>query len=140
MVLCWFVGSFPDLVCCKNGGCILNLETLERNIKELYGQRNPKYLPKGGFILSNGMLFATTNHAAFMQSVDCTLSKSIKLGVCRFFSRSGLGGNVAAFEYRNITDKQKSTIKKILKQENFFSVITEKETIERMRPIRTINF
>ena len=118
----------------------MNLETLEKNIKERYGQRNPKYLPKGGFILSDGTLFATTHHEVFMKLVDCTLKQSIRLGVCRFFSRSGLGGKVAAFEYRKITDSQKSTIKKILKNENFFSVITEKETIERFRPIRAINF
>ena len=118
----------------------MSLETLEAKIKELYGQRNPKYLPKGGFILSNGMLFAVNNHEAFMKSVDCTLSKALKLGVCRFFSRSGIAGKVAAFEYKNLTIEQKITIKKILRNEDFFSVITEKETLERFRPIRSIKF
>jgi hypothetical protein len=115
---------------------------IENKIKELYGQRNPKYPSKGGFILSNGMLFATTNHAAFCKSVDSTLTQVIKLGVCRFFSRTGIGGGVAAFEYRKtrITNEQKETIRKILKRENFYTVVTEKETVERFRPIRSIKF
>jgi hypothetical protein len=118
------------------------LPQIENKIKELYGQRKPEYTPKGGFILSNGMLFATTNHAAFCKSVDCTLTQAIKLGVCRFFSRTGIGGNVAAFEYRKtrITTQQKTMIRKILRSANFYTVVTEKETVERFRPIRTIKF
>jgi hypothetical protein len=118
----------------------MDLKTLEAKVRSKYGQRDPRYPPKGGFILSNGMLFAVNDHAAWLKSVDCKLRKALNLGICRFFSRHSMEGSVAAFEYKKLTAEQKVTIKKILKAEDFFTVVTEAGSTTRFRPIRSFKF
>ena len=121
----------------------MKLSEVEKKLYNRTTPHHPKEAGKSGFILSDGMFVSCTNHAALCKSIGTSLSSALRLGLCRFFSRSGLGGNVAAFEFSTLTDKQKTAIKSLLKYNDFHFVIVQgddvKDTIERLsRPVRSI--
>jgi hypothetical protein len=117
----------------------MKLSDIENKIYKRMNVEPPKLAGKGGFILSDGMFVSTSNHAGTCKSIGITLRSAIKSGLCRFFSRQGLGGNVAVFEYRKLTDKQTTAIKSFLKYNEFHHVICGGETIEsQTRAIRSV--
>ena len=118
----------------------MNLEKIEKKFKAQYRIANPKTPGSGGFILSGGAVVPTSNHAAACESIGYRLDVVLEAGLCRYMFRIGIQGNVAAFEYHLLTPEQKITIRKILKNDDYYTVITEKTTIDRIRPIRSLSF
>ncbi len=120
----------------------MNLAEVEKKLYKRCNPQHPKEAGKGGFILSDGMFVTTTHHEALCESIGTSLTSVIRLGLCRFFSRSGYDGNVAAFEFSTLTDAQKLAIKALLKHNDFYSVIVVgdgvNDTMERSRPIRAV--
>ena len=93
-----------------------------------------------GFILSDGRIMKITNHAAVCKSVGLKLSEVIQSGVCRFMFHKGKEGQIAAFEYCSLTIQQRSTISLLLRADDYYVVVTTKNTVSRFRPIRSISF
>lgn len=118
----------------------MNLERIEAKFKAQYRVANPRTPGSGGFILSDGAVVPTTDHNATCKTIGCKLAKVLENGICRYVFRVGQQGNVAAFEYHMLTPEQKNTIRGMLKADDYFTVITEKTTIDRQRPIRSLNF
>ncbi len=121
----------------------MKLSEVEKKLYKRCNPQHPKLAGKGGFILSDGLFVSCTDHAALCRSIGTTLKSVLRLGLVRFFSRSGLGGNVAAFEFSTLTDAQKRAIKNLLKYNDFHSVIVQgdgvNDTIEHLsRPVRSI--
>jgi len=100
-----------------------------------------KHCGSGGFILRTGEVIVTTDHAATCRSLGYTLEQAIEEGVCRYMLREGRQGMVAAFEYSSLTDVQKRIILAMLRQDDYYVVITEKRSkVSETRPIRSIEF
>lgn len=118
----------------------MNLERIEAKFKANYKLNNACECGSSGFILSDGSVIKTTDHNAACKTIGCKLSKVLEEGICRFMFRIGQQGNIAAFEYHTLTPEQKNTIRKILKSDDYYTVITEKTVIDKMRPIRSIQF
>ena len=118
----------------------MNYEKIEKKFKASYKLNNACECGSSGFILSDGSVIATTDHNAACKTIGCKLSKVLEVGVCRFLFRIGQQGNVAVFEYRNLTPEQKIIIRKMLKNDDYFTVITEKTTTNSFRPVRNLNF
>ncbi len=118
----------------------MNLEKIEKKFKSNYQLSNARECGSGGFILTDGSVIATTNHAASCERIGCKLDKVLEAGVCRFMFRIGQQGNVAAFEYYVLTPEQKVTVRKMLKADDYYMVVTTKTTINSFRPVRNLNF
>ena len=118
----------------------MKLAEVEKKLYKRCTPQHPKSVGKGGFILSDGKFVSCTDHAALCRSIGTTLKSVLRVGLCRFFSRSGLGGNVAVFEFRKaLTDAQKMAVKSLLKHNVYHYIICGDETIEsQTRPIRSI--
>ena len=121
-------------------GFHMNLEKIEKKFRASYKLNNSCECGSGGFILSDGSIIATTDHNAVCKIIGCKLSKVLEVGICRFMFRIGQQGNIAAFEYHTLTPEQKTAIRGVLKAEEFYTVVTTKTTINRQRPIRSLNF
>ncbi|KKL17709.1 hypothetical protein LCGC14_2482890, partial [marine sediment metagenome] len=106
----------------------MNLEKIEKKFRAGFRLGTPRECGSSGFILSDGSVIATTDHNAACKTIGCKLSKVLEVGVCRFLFRIGQQGNVAVFEYRNLTPEQKIIIRKMLKNDDYFTVVTEKTT------------
>ncbi len=118
----------------------MNLEKIEQKFKANYKFSNARESGSGGFILSNGSIMPTTNHERTCENMGYKLAEVLEAGLCRYLFRVGQQGNVAAFEYHNLTPEQKITMRKMLKTDDYYTVITEKTVIDRIRPIRNIQF
>lgn len=118
----------------------MNLEKIEKKFRTNYQFGNARDSGSGGFILSDGSVVATTNHLACCSRMGFKLANILEAGICRYMFHIGQQGNIAAFEYYILTPEQKTTIRKMLKVDDYYSVVTEKTTIDRMRPIRSLNF
>ncbi len=118
----------------------MNLEKTEKKFRANYQFGNARESGSGGFILSDGSIVVTTNHAACCERMGMKLADILEVGLCRYMFRVGQQGNVAVFEYYNLTPKQKNTIHKMLKANDYYIVVTEKMTVNRNRPIRGLNF
>ncbi len=118
----------------------MNLEKIEKKFRANYQFSNARESGSGGFILSDGSVVATTNHAVCCERMGMKLADILEVGLCRYAFRVGQQGNVAAFEYYNLTPGQKNAIRKMLKADDYYTVVTEKTTIDRIRPIRGLNF
>ncbi len=118
----------------------MNLEKIEQKFKANYKLGNARESGSGGFILSDGSIIVTTNHAACCEKMGMKLADVLEAGICRYLFRVGQQGNVAAFEYHNLTPEQKITIRKMLKTDDYYIVVTEKTVVDRIRPIRNIQF
>ncbi len=118
----------------------MNLEKVEQKFKANYKFSNARESGSGGFILSDGSVIVTTNHAACCEKMGMKLANVLEIGICRYASHLAFSGNVIAFEYSVLTMKQKNTIRKILKTDDFYTVVTTKTTTNRNCPIRSIQF
>lgn len=118
----------------------MQLERIEAKFKAKYRVANPRTPGSGGFILSDGAVVPTTNHASACDNIGCKLDAVLEVGLCRYMFRVGQQGNVAAFEYHTLTPEQKNAIRGMLKADDYFTVVTEKTTIDRQRPIRSLTF
>ena len=96
------------------------------------------YCGSAGFILSDGRIINTSDHAAVCKAIGYTLSKVIQSGICRFMFHKGKEGQIAAFEYCSLTIQQRCTISLLLRADNYFTIVTQKTTISRFRPIRSL--
>ncbi len=118
----------------------MNLEKIEKKFKASYKLNNACECGSSGFILSDGSVIATTDHNAACKTIGCKLSRVLEAGVCRFMFRIGQQGNIAAFEYHVLTPEQKNAIRKMLKVDNYYTVVTTKTTTNSFRPVRNLNF
>lgn len=118
----------------------MDLERIEKKLKASYRTGNARESGSGGFILTNGSVIATTNHDKTSGQIGCKLADVLKAGICRYLFRVGQQGNVAAFEYHVLTPEQKTTIRSMLKADDYYMVVTTKTTVERNRPVRSLNF
>ena len=116
------------------------LTKIEKKMVAKYIVSNVQDCGSAGFILSNGAIINTTFHAAACKAIGHKLSTVIRSGVCRFMFHTGREGKIAAFEYTNLTVQQRSTISLLLRANNYFTVITTKNTASKFRPIRSIKF
>ena len=120
----------------------MNLEKIEKKLKASYKSSNAHESGSGGFILSDGLVIPLGHgrHEVTCNGMGTKLANVLKAGICRYMFRIGQQGNVAAFEYHNLTPEQKITIRKMLKNDDYFTVITEKTTTNSFRPVRNLNF
>ncbi len=118
----------------------MNLEKIERKFKAQYRVANAKTPGSGGFILTDGSIIVTTNHMKACEVIGCDLGNVLEVGLCRYASHPSAGGNVIALEYTALTMKQKDSVRKILKADDYFKIVTKKTTIDRNHPIRSLNF
>ncbi len=119
---------------------IMDLERIEKKFQTNYKFGNARESGSGGFILSNGSVMPTSNHEHTCKNIGTKLADVLKVGICRYMFRVGQQSNVAAFEYHNLTPEQKITIRKMLKNVDYFTVITKKTTTNSFRPVRNLNF
>lgn len=113
---------------------------IEVKITKKYNPVNVRNHHSGGFILSDGMIVNASNHDGLCKSIGCSLQDAIQSGLCRFASHTGQQGKIIAFEYCKLTVKQKVAIKIMLKLQDYFTVVTTKDTVSKFRPIRKITF
>ncbi len=118
----------------------MDLERIEKKFRANYKFGNARESGSGGFILSDGFVMPTSNHEHTCKNIGMKLADVLEVGVCRYMFRVGQQGNVAAFEYYNLTSEQKITIRKMLKNDDYFTVVTEKTTTNSFRPVRNLNF
>ncbi|KKN48394.1 hypothetical protein LCGC14_0653410 [marine sediment metagenome] len=119
---------------------IMDLEKIEKKFRANYQFSNARESGSGGFILSDGSVMPTPNHERTCKNMGTKLADVLEVGVCRYMFRIGQQGNVAAFEYHSLTPEQKITIRKMLKNDDYFTVVTEKTTTNSFRPVRNLNF
>lgn len=117
-----------------------DLEKIENKFRASYKLNNACECGSSGFILSDGSVIVTTDHNAACKTIGCKLSRVLEAGICRFMFRIGQQGNIAAFEYHVLTPEQEITIRKMLKVDDYYCVVTTKMTTNRDRPIRSISF
>ncbi len=119
---------------------MMNLEKIEKKFRANFRLGTPRECGNSGFILSDGSVMPILGHERACESLGYKLSEVLEAGLCRFLFRVGQQGNIAVFDYYMLTPKQKNSIRGMLKADDYFSVITTKITIDRMRPIRSLNF
>ncbi len=118
----------------------MNLEKIESKFKKSFRLGTVRECGSSGFILSDGSVMPILGHERACDDLGFKLAKVIESGMCRFLIRTGQQGEIGAFEYHNLTPEQKTAIRGILKAGEFYTVITTKTTIDRQRPIRSLNF
>ena len=118
----------------------MNLEKIEKKFRAKFRLGTPRECGNSGFILSDGSVMPILGHERACESVDHKLVEILEAGMCRYMFRVGQQGNVAVFEYYVLTPEQKNAIRGILKADDYYTVVTEKTTIDRQRPIRSLNF
>ena len=118
----------------------MNIEKVEKKFKASFRLGTPRECGNSGFILSDGSVMPILGHERACQDVGCKLAEVLEAGVCRYMFRVGQQGNVAAFEYSMLTPEQKTAIRGILKADDYYTVVTTKTMIDRVRPIRSIQF
>jgi len=118
----------------------MSTEKIEKKFKAQYRIANAKSPGSGGFILTDGSIIVTTNHMKACELIGCNLGDALGVGLCRYASHPAAGGNVIAFEYAAMTMQQKDSARKMLKADDYFKVVTTKTTVDRNRPIRSLNF
>lgn len=118
----------------------MTLEKIEAKFRKNYNFGNARASGSSGFIMTDGSVCATTNHAKACECMGMKLADVLEAGVCRYLFHVSYSGSVAAFEYHLLTPEQKTTIRKMLKTDDYFTVVTEKTTTDRQRPIRSIQF
>ncbi len=120
----------------------MNLEKIKKKFRANYKSGSARESGNGGFILSDGLVIPLGHgrHEVACNGIGTKLADVLKAGICRYMFRIGQQGNVAAFEYYSLTPEQKITIRKMLKNDDYFTVITEKTTTNSFRPVRNLNF
>ena len=118
----------------------MNLEKIEKKFRANFRLGTPRDCGHSGFILSDGSVMPILGHERACQDLGCKLAEILEAGMCRYMFRVGQQGNVAAFEYHTLTPEQKIAIRGMLKADDYYTVVTEKTTIDRVRPIRSLNF
>jgi len=118
----------------------MNLEKIEKKFRASFRLGTPRECGNSGFILSDGSVIPIMGHERACNEIGCKLAKVLEVGVCRYMFRADRQGNIAVFHYYILTPEQKNTIRGMLKADDYFTVVTEKTTIDRMRPIRSLNF
>lgn len=118
------------------------LSKIEKKMLAKYQPANAQNAGSGGFILSDGSIVPTLHHAMLCRTIRLRLSIVIQAGICRFMLHKGKEDGVAAFEYADtkLTTKQKTTIRRLLRANDYYTVITIKNTVSKFRPIRNIKF
>ncbi len=118
----------------------MDSKRIEAKFKKSFRLGTPRECGSSGFILSDGSVMPIMGHERACEQMGLGLAMVIKSGMCRYLIRIGQQGCVGAFEYHDLTPKQKTAIRGILKAGEFYTVVTTKTTIDRHRPIRSINF
>lgn len=118
----------------------MDAEKIEKKFKAQYRVANAKTPGSGGFILTDGSIIVTTNHMKSCELIGCKLDDALNAGLCRYAMHPAFGGNVIAFEYGTMTMEQKDSARKMLKADDYFKVVTKKTTVDRNRPIRSLQF
>ncbi len=118
----------------------MQLEKIEKKFRAQYRVVNAKTPGSGGFLLTDGSVIPTTNHMKACKMIGCKLEDALNVGLCRYASHPSVGGNVISFEYNVMTIEQKNSARKMLKADDYFKVVTKKTTVDRNRPIRSLNF
>lgn len=118
----------------------MQLEKIEKKFRSNYQFGSARDSGSGGFILSDGSVVATTDHTSCCKRLGFKLADILEAGICRYMFRIGQQGNVAAFEYSTLTPEQKTTIRKMLKVDDYYCVITTKMVTNSFRPVRNLNF
>ncbi len=121
-------------------GKMMDVEKIEKKFRAQYRVANAKAPGSSGFILTDGSIIVITNHMKACELIGCNLGNALEAGLCRYASHPSAGGNVIALEYTTLTMEQKDSVRKILKADDYFKVITKKTTIDNNRPIRSLNF
>ena len=118
----------------------MNLEKIEKKFRANFRLETPRNCASSGFILSDGSVMPILGHERACESLGFGLAIVIEKGMCRYLIRTGQQGLIGAFEYHTLTPEQKTTIRSILKADEFYMVVTTKTTINSFRPIRGIQF
>ncbi len=113
---------------------------IEKKMTTKYMVSNVQDCGSAGFILSDGAIINTTDHAATCKTIGHSLKAVIQSGICRFMFHEGREGKIAAFEYCSLTVQQRCTISLLLRADDYYVVVTTKNTVSKFRPIRSIKF
>lgn len=119
---------------------IMNLERIEKKFRSKFRLGTPRECGSSGFILSDGSVMPILGHERACEQLGFGLTVVLRLGMCRYLIHTGRQGDIIAFEYYILTPEQKIAIRGILKAGEFYTVVTTKTTINRHRPIRSLNF
>ena len=118
----------------------MQLEKIEKKFRASFRLGTPRECGSSGFILSDGSVMPILGHERACEQMGFGLATVIEKGMCRYLIRTGQQGEIGAFEYYTLTPEQKTAIRGILKAGEFYTVVTTKTTIDRQRPIRSLNF
>ncbi len=118
----------------------MGTKRIEAKFKKSFRLGTPRECGNSGFILSDGSVMPILGHERACEQMGLRLAMVIKYGMCRYLIRTGQQGEIIALEYHTLTPEQKTAIRGILKAGEFYTVITTKTTVDRHRPIRSLNF
>ena len=118
----------------------MNIEKIEKKLKANYRCGNPSNFGSGGFILSGGSIIPLTSHQRVCYDLGWKMPEVLEAGLCWFTSHHADQTPTIFFRYHTLTPEQKTTVRKVLAAEDYCTVNIEKTTVDRVHPIRSIQF